>query len=69
MYGHLSKWARRSSQRNTIADYEIKEMRLHHNDEGLLIGVFDGTEVDRMLWAQYEGKAMQRFVSIHDGPH
>jgi arylsulfatase A-like enzyme len=69
MYGHLSKWARRSSQRTTIADDEIKEMRLHHNDEGLLIGVFDGTEVDRMLWAQYEGKAMQRFVSKHEGPH
>ncbi len=59
MYGHLFAWARRSSQRTTISDEQILAMRSGGGSarKGILLGVFDESEVDEQLLSSYRGKA------------
>jgi hypothetical protein len=57
MYERLGSWARRPSQRITLSDADIKGMRGRSRRKGIVLGVFDGSEIDAELTAKYRGKA------------
>ncbi len=57
MYERLGQWARRMSQRTTRSENDILAMRGKSRRKGVLLGVFDGSEVDDELMAKYQGKA------------
>ncbi len=62
MYERLGRWARRPSQRTTKSEADIEAMRQSPGGKGILLGVFDGSEVDADQWVKYRGKARQRYV-------
>lgn len=62
MYERLARWARRMSQRTTKSEDDIHKMRQGSDGRGILLGLFDGSEVDVNLWSKYRGKVLQRFV-------
>lgn len=45
MYGHLHAWARRLSQRTAISDAELDAMKGKYPRRGILLGLYDGSEV------------------------
>lgn len=49
MYGHLHRWARRMSQRQTLSEADIEAMRGKALRRGILLGMWDGSEWDREL--------------------
>ncbi|GHA57403.1 phosphonate monoester hydrolase [Amylibacter ulvae] len=57
MYQRLGQWARRMSQRVTKSEDDIRNMRGRSNRRGVLLGLYDGTEVDAELLVKYQGKA------------
>ena len=57
MYERLGRWARRMSQRTTRSEDDILAMRGKSRRKGVLLGVFDGSEVDDELMEKYRGKA------------
>ncbi len=57
MYTRLGTWARRISQRTTRSDDQIRAMRGQALRKGILLGLYDGSEVDDELLARYRGKA------------
>ncbi len=59
MNQRLAYWARRSSQRVTRSDQEILTMRGRSGRRGIVLGVYDGTEIDPELTSKYRGKAAQ----------
>ncbi len=63
MYDRLAKWGRRLSQRTTISDNDIKDMRGESGAKGILLGVVDGSEIPSELLEKYRGKADRRTVT------
>jgi arylsulfatase A-like enzyme len=51
----LAEWGLRPSQRTTISDREILSKRGKSQRRGILIGVFDESDVPHDLWSAYRG--------------
>jgi arylsulfatase A-like enzyme len=62
MYERLGRWARRMSQRTTISDQQIGNMTGRSRRKGILVGLYDGSEVDEELLKTLRGKPKQNFV-------
>lgn len=56
MYERLSAWARRPSQRTTRSDAQIESMRGRSDRKGILLGVYEETDVAAHLTEAYRGK-------------
>ncbi len=56
MYEKLFRWTRRHAQRTTRSEAEIKEMRGKSRRKGVLLGVYDVSEVPAELSEKYRGK-------------
>jgi arylsulfatase A-like enzyme len=59
MYARLGQWARRPSQRTTLSDDDIDNMRGRSRRKGVLIGVYDEADVDEEILSSYRGPAPQ----------
>ena len=57
MYDRLGRWARRMSQRVTKSDQDLKDMNGRSGRRGVLLGLYDGSEVDDELLCKYVGPA------------
>ena len=53
----LDAWALRLSQRTTISDQQICDRRGNSQRRGILIGVWDESDVPGELWSRYLGEA------------
>ena len=62
LYGLLFQWARRSAQRVTKSDDDIRAMRGASLRKGILPFLVDGSEVSDDLTAAYRGSAQKRYV-------
>lgn len=62
MYERLGRWARRMSQRVTKSESDVKSMRGKSRRRGVLLGLYDGSEVDAELLVKYTGKVKQNHV-------
>ncbi len=62
MYARLAKWARRSSQRTTISDEMILSRRGKSRERGILLGLYDGSEVEDRLLANIRRRVDQDFT-------
>jgi arylsulfatase A-like enzyme len=56
MYDRLGRWGRRMSQRVTKSEQDIKSMNGRSGRRGVLLGLYDGSEVDGELLSRYVGK-------------
>ncbi|TMV10789.1 sulfatase-like hydrolase/transferase [Arenibacterium halophilum] len=56
MYAKLNEWARRPSQRTTRSDAQLVEMRTKSRGRGIVLGVYDETEVPLELTVKYRGR-------------
>ncbi len=56
MYEKLFRWSRRHAQRTTRSEQEIEAMRGRSRRRGILLGVYDGSEVPPDLTAKYRGR-------------
>jgi hypothetical protein len=52
----LAEWGLRLSQRTTRSDAEIAAGRGHAQRRGILIGVWDESELPEELWSRYLGR-------------
>jgi len=59
MYQRLGKWGRRMSQRVTRSDRDISSARGAAQRKGILLGVFEASDVDDDLTVKYRGKVPQ----------
>ena len=57
MYERLARWARRMAQRTAISDEEILAGRGRSRRKGVLLGLYDGSEVEPDLTVKYRGAA------------
>ncbi|MTJ05498.1 MAG: phosphonate monoester hydrolase [Sediminimonas qiaohouensis] len=57
MYDYLARWGRRMSQRVTRSDADIAAMVTQSDGRGILLGLYDGSEVDAELTVKYRGAA------------
>lgn len=63
MYGRLCDWAMRPSQRTTVSNQDIVDLRSYSIRRGVVLGVYDETEIDSELVEKYRGIiARQTFV-------
>ena len=62
MYERLGQWARRLSQRTALSDAEVMGMTGKSARKGILLGLYDGLEVDAELTTKLRGKASERYV-------
>ena len=62
LYGYLSQWGLRLSQRVTKSEDDIKAMRGRSMRRGIIPFLADGTEVDSELLNKYQGKVKQRYI-------
>lgn len=62
MVERLGLWARRMSQRTTVADSEVIGRRSNPYATGILIGVHSEDEIEPLWSEKYRGKARQRFT-------
>lgn len=62
MYDRLAQWARRPAQRTTMSDKQIMNMRGKSPRKGILLGLYDGSEVNPELLVAYKGKGGKRFT-------
>ena len=53
----LARWGLRLSQRQTRSEQQIRAMRGRAERRGILIGVWDETDVAPELWSGYLGEA------------
>ena len=60
MEARLAKWARRMSQRTTRSEADLAAMRGKSQRRGILLGLYDGSEVPRELLSRYRGRARRR---------
>jgi arylsulfatase A-like enzyme len=56
MYDKLFAWSRRHAQRTTRSEKDILGMRGRSRRRGVLLGLYDGSEVPDELTAKYRGK-------------
>ena len=57
MYERLGKWARRMSQRVTRSDAEIDAGKANPKGVGIVLGVYDESEIDPALTVKYRGQS------------
>lgn len=62
MYDRLGQWARRMSQRVTKSEQDIINMRGKSRRRGVLLGLYDGSEVDDELLVAYKGTVQQNHL-------
>lgn len=62
MYERLGKWARRMSQRTTVSDAEIDNRKNSSGGKGVLIGLYEGGEIEPVEMIKYQGKVPKRYV-------
>lgn len=62
MYERLGRWARRMSQRVTKSENDLKNMRGKSRRRGVLLGLYDGSEVDEELLVKYIGNVNQNYL-------
>jgi arylsulfatase A-like enzyme len=62
MYVRLGKWARRMSQRTTRSDDDIVQMRGRSRRRGILLGLYDGSEVPEDLTVKLRGRVAKSYV-------
>ena len=55
MYDRLGKWGRRMSQRVTLSDADIANIRGKARRKGILLGVYEGSDVADDLTVKYRG--------------
>lgn len=60
MYERLGQWGRRLSQRTTMSEQAIENIRGESRRKGIVLGTYDGTEVDPEWTLRYRGKAPAR---------
>ena len=65
MYKYLGKWGRRMSQRTTKSEKDIINMRGASRRKGIVLGTYDGSEVDPEWLVKYRGKAKPRPAKKH----
>jgi arylsulfatase A-like enzyme len=63
MYQRLGQWARRMSQRSTVSESEINEMRGGSGRKGILLGLYDGSEVEPELTSILRGSVKQNYTA------
>ncbi len=63
MEQRLNQWSRRLSQRTTYSETEVETRRGDSRRKGIILGVYDETDVAPELTEKFFGKARQRFVS------
>ncbi|MBO0742135.1 MAG: hypothetical protein J2P51_11995, partial [Hyphomicrobiaceae bacterium] len=56
----LHAWGLRLSQRTTISERQIRDRRGKSSRRGILIGVWDESDVPAELWSQYLGEGNDR---------
>ncbi len=56
MYDRLFQWSRRHAQRTTRSEADILAMRGRSRRRGVLLGVYDGSEVSPELTEKYRGR-------------
>jgi hypothetical protein len=66
MYARLGQWARRMNQRTTRSDDDLDAMRGRSRRRGILVGLFDGSEVPRELTVKLRGRPRQIFAPLTD---
>ena len=57
MHDHLARWGRRMAQRVTRSDAQIEAMRGASQRRGVVLGLWDGSEIPPELTARYRGPA------------
>lgn len=57
MYDRLAKWARRISQRTTVSKKELETIRSEKGGTGVLIGVWDESELPAAATQKYTGRS------------
>ena len=62
MYARLGRWGRRTSQRLTKSEDELKNMRGRSQRRGVLLGLYDGSEIEDELMERYIGKANAKYT-------
>ena len=62
MYQRLGQWGRRMSQRVTRSDTEIENMAGRSRRRGILLGVYDGSELDEELLVKYRGSTSENYL-------
>ena len=60
MHDHLARWGRRMAQRVTRSDAQIDAMRGASQRRGVVLGLWDGTEIPPELTACFRGPAPRR---------
>ena len=65
--GHLAKWGLRMAQRVTRSEADIAAMRGKSARKGILLHLYDGSEVPQELTRAYRGKAEARFAPPDEG--
>ena len=66
MYGHLTDWGLRMSQRVTMSEKDIEAKRGRSPRRGVLPFLFDGTEAPAELTKKYRGPLRQRHIPRED---
>ncbi|AVO38006.1 sulfatase-like hydrolase/transferase [Pukyongiella litopenaei] len=56
LYGMLHDWSLRMSQRVTVSDADIAARLARGGGTGVVLGIYDETEIDAALTARYRGK-------------
>ena len=62
LYERLGAWARRLSQRTALSDREVDAMAGKTTRRGVLLGVYDGSEVPHDLLAPLRGQAPASYI-------
>ena len=64
MYGHLSTWARRPSQRTTRSEGQLRDMRSRSRRRGIILGVYDENDAPLELTIKYRGRKAQNYKNL-----
>ena len=52
----LNAWGLRLSQRTTLSEQQMRDLRGKSQRRGILIGVWDESELPDELWSKYRGE-------------
>ncbi|GHF35869.1 sulfatase-like hydrolase/transferase [Seohaeicola zhoushanensis] len=67
MYDHLFRWTRRVSQRTTRSEAQLLEMRSKSGRRGVVLGVYDETDVPLELTVKYRDRKARPWREIISG--
>ena len=62
LYDHLAAWGRRQSQRVTVSAADIEDMRGKSRRRGIVLGAYDGDDVDAEIISKYSGPALADYT-------